>query len=108
MGLPPQISNRKPQIVKKIQKESQEAHNLFVQGFASHQNGQLEQAKTMYEQVLVKQPKHFDALHLLGVMALQNKNPKLAAEFISKATAIKSDYADAFYNLGIAFQELLL
>lgn len=42
---------------------------LLNQGLALYQRGEFDQAKRLYEQVLIKQPRHFDALHLQGVIA---------------------------------------
>jgi hypothetical protein len=66
----------------------------------------LTQAKSLYEQVLIKQPQHFDALHLLGVIAVQDGNPELAQELIGKAIAIKPNYAPAYSNRGSALKDL--
>jgi tetratricopeptide (TPR) repeat protein len=55
---------------------------------------------------LEKQPTHFDALHLSGVIAAQNKDYAMAAHLISNAIAIDSTSPLAHYNLGIAFQKL--
>jgi protein O-GlcNAc transferase len=77
-----------------------------MHGFSLHQQGNLDRAKAAYEQVLVKQPRHFDALHLLGVIAALSKNPSLAAEWISKAIQVDSTVAAAHSNLGGALKAL--
>ena len=59
----------------------------FQAGLACHQRGQLTEARRVYEEVLEAAPTHFDALHLLGVLALQNNNPAEAAALIGKAIA---------------------
>jgi len=79
---------------------------LLAQGLALHQQGQLTQAKLIYEQVLAKQPQHFDALHLLGVIAAQSKNPTLAVELIGRAIEINPNNAAAYSNCGNVFNEL--
>ena len=79
---------------------------LFSQGLALHQQGQLTQAKLVYEQVLSKQPQHLDALYLSGVIAAQSKNPTLAVELIGKAIAVRPDYAEAHAIRGIALKDL--
>ena len=38
-------------------------------GHSHHQAGRLENAKTIYESILLKQPHHFDALQLLGMLS---------------------------------------
>jgi hypothetical protein len=41
----------------------------LVEAIALHQRGHLAQAREMYEAILKGNPRHFDALHLLGVIA---------------------------------------
>ena len=48
-----------------------EAQAKFQQGLALHQQGKFAEAERIYEDVLRQAPAHFDALHLLGVIALQ-------------------------------------
>ena len=71
-----------------------------------HQQGQLAQAKQIYEQVLAKHPSHFDALHLSGVIAAQSGYPTLAVELIGKAIEVNPNYANAYSNRGAALKEL--
>ena len=44
----------------------------FNQGVALHRQGKLVEAERIYGEVLQQQPNHFDALHLLGVIAAPN------------------------------------
>lgn len=83
-----------------------QAHAKFQQALTFHQRGQLLQAQALYEDILRAQPNHADALHLLGLVAAQTKDPKKAVELIDKAIAIKPDYAQAHSDRGIALQEL--
>ncbi len=78
----------------------------FMEGFARHQSGQLARAQELYQQVLRSQPAHFDALHLLGVIAYQTKNPLEAVDLIAKAIAIDPENAAAHNNHGTALQAL--
>ena len=53
---------------------------LTQKGIALHQQGNLTEAQVMYEQILVIQPDHFDALQLLGVLFAQvKKYPQVSA-----------------------------
>jgi predicted O-linked N-acetylglucosamine transferase (SPINDLY family) len=106
MARRPQIPNRTQQLKKQVVQIDPEIVKIFQLGLTSHQSGQLAQAKAAYEQVLAKQPKHFDALHLLGVVAAQTKNPALATELIGKAIDINPNSASAFNNRGNALKEL--
>jgi tetratricopeptide (TPR) repeat protein len=77
------------------------------QGFALHQQGKLAQAQAQYRQVLQLQPRHFDALHLLGLVATQQKDPAEAVKLITQALAIHPHFAAAHTNLGCALNDLL-
>jgi len=79
-----------------------QAHQLFDQGLAYHQIGRLEEAAALYEKALIDHPYHYDALHLLGVTALQKNHPKRAAELIGKAIEIYPDNPHFHSNRGNA------
>ena len=79
---------------------------LVQQGLALHQQGHLDQAKAIYEQILKIQPKNFDALQLLGTLSLQIKNYSKAIEFLTKAIQINSGHAPTYNNRGIAMMEI--
>jgi len=78
----------------------------FTEGLALHQQGKLADAARIYEEVLQQQPNHFDALHLLGVIALQTRRPERAVELIRKAIGLNGKVAAAHSNLGNALKNL--
>ncbi|HEY8099799.1 MAG TPA: tetratricopeptide repeat-containing glycosyltransferase family protein [Burkholderiaceae bacterium] len=82
-------------------------HAKMQQAVALHQQGQLAQARILYEEVLNVQPRHFDALHYLGVIATQTNDHQGAVELIGKAIEINPDDATAYNNRGLALQALL-
>lgn len=67
-----------------------------------HRAGLLDKAAKLCRKVLVKKPKHAQALHLLGLMAHQNNDPAAAIDWYSKALAAKPDFAQAYNALGAA------
>ena len=79
---------------------------LLGQAVALHQQGRLEQAHALYQQVLALDPQQFDALHLSGVIERQRGNPGRAAELIRAALAIDPQQARARANLGAALNDL--
>src|ERR1700685_1966048 len=81
-------------------------HAKFNQALALHQQGKLADAARLYSEVLQQQPNHFDALHLLGVIAVQTKKTELAVELITKAVRLNANVAAAHSNLGIALLHL--
>ena len=66
----------------------------------------MPEAEGLYQQVLQADPNQPVALHLLGVIAYQGGKNDIAVDLITKALAIKPDYAEAHNNLGNAFKEL--
>jgi protein O-GlcNAc transferase len=106
MSKGPKIPNMVHHPKKQSLKLDAEILNIFQQGLNSHKMGQLSQAKAAYEQVLRTQPKNFDSLHLLGVIALQTKDPALAVELIRRAIDVNSNVASAHSNLGNALKAL--
>jgi len=82
------------------------AQALFQSGLSLHQQGQIESAKQMYEAALALTPDHFDALHLLGVIAAGKGEAQEAIAYISQALKSNTHYAPAWYNLALAQQQL--
>lgn len=73
---------------------------------ALHGQGQLARAQAIYEEILSAQPRHADALHLLGVIAAATGNPRRAVALIDSAIALVPTYAPMHNNRGVALQEL--
>ena len=80
---------------------------MLQEGVAFHQRGQLSEAKARYESILKQRPDHFDALHLLGVIAWQTKDFPKAEQLIGKAININPDNAAAHSNLGNVLHGLM-
>ncbi|MGY6238994.1 tetratricopeptide repeat protein [Burkholderia ambifaria] len=70
---------------------------------ALHQADRLEEAETLYRRILEAEPRHADALHLLGLIGHQYGRYHEATELIMAAIEIKPD-ATYYYNLGNVMQ----
>ena len=79
---------------------------IINEAVALHNDGQLTEALTIYENILKIQPTNCDALHLLGVIAYQTKQYQRAVDLTSKALEILPNSALFYSNRGIALQEL--
>ena len=79
---------------------------LFNRGLAFHSRGNLADAERVYRDILRQQPDHFDALHHLGVIAIQTGHMEQAADLIERAIALKPSDAAAHSNLGKALRDL--
>jgi protein O-GlcNAc transferase len=76
------------------------------QGWALHRQGKLADAECCYEEVLQRQPDHFAALHLLGVIARQTRRTERAVELSKRAIELNPKLAAAHSNLGNALMDL--
>ena len=79
--------------------------NLFNQAIALHRRGELDAAQKIYKQILQSDSLNAEALHLLGVIALQEKDFAGATTFISQALTINPQMPVALNNLGVAYKE---
>jgi protein O-GlcNAc transferase len=84
---------------------SASAHE-FRQGLARHQQGNLVEAERHYDAALRSQPDHFEALHMLGVIALQRGRLERGVEIITKAVALNENSPVAFNNLAKGLKDL--
>ena len=76
------------------------------QAIALHQQGRQDLAEPLYQEILRIQPEHFDALHLLGVIALQKGELRNSIDLLSKAIAVDASQSAAHSNLGNALMSL--
>lgn len=72
-------------------------------GFAHHGAGRLNDAAACYKSVLKKDPDNAEALHLFGVLSLQQGNAAAGVDLIGKAVA-SGGRADWHNNLGEALR----
>jgi len=72
------------------------------EALALHQKGRLDEARQMYLKIIERDPQHFDAQHLLGVIALQQGQVDTAIEKLLAAIAVRESSAPAHSNLGSA------
>src|SRR3954454_1571013 len=72
----------------------------------SHQAGNLAQAARLYRGVLSRCADHADALHLLGVVALQQGDPGRAVDLIGRAIAQAPSVAAFHANVAEAYRLL--
>lgn len=81
-----------------LQKKLYEAYNL-------HQNGDLDAAKRLYEEILKNDSQHVDALHLLGLLSHQNRAWIDAERFFNSALILKPDFSQIYGNYAAYLKE---
>lgn len=79
---------------------------LIAAGLAHHGAGRLAEAEIAYRRVLADHPRHPDALHLLGALALQAGRPAEAVDWMTQAIRSGPDNVACFSNLASALRRL--
>ena len=78
----------------------------FQEAFKHHKNGNLQEAKKIYEEILEGTPDDFNCLHHLGIIAKNNKEYLSAFDLISQAININPNSSAAHFNLANTLKEL--
>lgn len=73
---------------------------MLQDALAQHQAGRLREAEALYREILAAEPRHSDALHLLGVALHQLGRNDEAIELIGQAIAADGSRAEFHSNLG--------
>ena len=77
-----------------------EVRGLIQHGVTLQKQGQLAFAAEAYQRALAKQPRHPDALHLMGTLAIEAGDVQAALEYFKRALAGKPN--DPFVRCGLA------
>jgi Flp pilus assembly protein TadD len=72
-----------------MSKRSQQIEAFFRQGQQFHKAGRLTEAEQIYRDVIAVAPRHAEALHALGALALQAGKPAVADALLTQAIALK-------------------
>jgi predicted O-linked N-acetylglucosamine transferase (SPINDLY family) len=78
----------------------------FVQAAQLHRAGRLGEAEAALRQIVAVRPRHADALHLLGVIQLQQERAQAALDLLQQAVAIDGRQATFHNNLASALRAL--
>src|SRR6266852_3521301 len=79
---------------------------LLQDALALRRAGKLSEAAELYGAVLRSEPKHFEALHALGILHYQGGRLEEAERFIGAASNVNPKAADAAYNHACLLQRL--
>lgn len=93
------MSRRSPS----VSKPAAATRSLLAQAVELHQAGRTAEAAELYERIIAKVPGHFDATHLLGVIALQDGRLKQAETLIVSALRVNPQDGPAISNLGTVY-----
>jgi predicted O-linked N-acetylglucosamine transferase (SPINDLY family) len=92
--------------LKKQQKKAYDIGEARNQALRLHQGGRLADAQAVCREILQRAPRHFDALHLLGVTEYQSGRHEEADRLLEQALAVEPRSAAACSNHGIVLHEL--
>ena len=79
---------------------------LLQSALTLHQQGRFDEAEALYREILLSQPRHFDAMQLIATIAAQKKNFLEAVSLFDEALAINPDHPGVLNNCGNALKEL--
>jgi len=80
-------------------------HEALQSALENLQSENIQEAKSLLEEILAADPDNSFALHFMGLVHYQMKNYNLAIQYISQAIRLNPHYAEAYNNLGLALQE---
>ncbi|MGY3451145.1 tetratricopeptide repeat protein [Bradyrhizobium sp. USDA 4353] len=96
------VGTRAFQNARLQKKHRKQADELMPRAVAAYRAGRPADAQAVCGQILALLPDHFDALHLLGVIALDSGQLELAEQALTRAVEIEPRHAEALSNLGLA------
>jgi tetratricopeptide (TPR) repeat protein len=91
---------------KRVTAKSSEAASLLAQALAFHRAHRLAEAEQLYQRILQLQPRHFDSLHLVGIIHYQRGQYMEAVRQLDLALKINPSAAAAHNNRGNALRQL--
>lgn len=77
---------------------------LYRSAIRLHQRGRILEAGAIYDRILRERPGHAGALHLKGVLALQDGDTDRAIGLIERSLEIEPTHGLALANLGVAYR----
>jgi tetratricopeptide (TPR) repeat protein len=80
----------------------QQAFGLALQHYNS---GRLQEAESLYRQIIARQPDHADAMHLLGIIYRRGGDNATAIGLFCRAIAVDPACENANYNLANALRD---
>ena len=83
---------------------SDAAERDISRGLRLHRSGCFAEAEAAYLRVLEAEPDHPEALHLLGLVALQSGDLGIAVERMSRSIAVGGERPDVLANLAAAYR----
>ncbi len=74
---------------------------MYNEALQQQKSGRIKEAKTIYKQILAKQPNHIETMNNLGVIAVQEGNTEEAFFYFKRILEYRKDYSKAYNNMGM-------
>jgi glycosyltransferase involved in cell wall biosynthesis len=81
-------------------------NTILQRGEALFGDGLLDEAETVFQELLRLKPDHYEALNNIGVIKHNRGNIEQAEQFFLKALAVNGEYLDALFNLADLYQNV--
>jgi protein O-GlcNAc transferase len=78
----------------------------FERAIAHHRARQLGDAERVYREILAKDERYFDAVHMLGLLLHHREQSAAGLELLKRAETINANSADLQLNLAVVFSAL--
>ena len=82
------------------------SRGMMARAAEHHKAGRLEEAEQLCRRVLQKEPRHVDALRMLGLIAAAAGDLDEAEKLLSQAIDVAPDHVGAMFELGRVLKEL--
>ena len=90
----------------KMPEENLSIEQSFDLAVQHYQKGNFQKAENLYRKILEANPKHYQSLGYLGLLAKQSKKYDISKKLLEKVIQINPNLAEARNNLGLLYQEL--
>jgi protein O-GlcNAc transferase len=77
---------------------------LFIMAQSRHKAGLLDDARTLYGQILARDPGHFEAMQLLGMVEVEDRNVDVGIELLERAARGAPDNGQTIYHLALGLE----
>ncbi|MBK7211884.1 MAG: tetratricopeptide repeat protein [Bacteroidales bacterium] len=91
-------------VEKVMELDPRNADAYYMKGVTLDEAGVKDKAIVAFQQSVLFNPRHYDALMQLGY-AYTDKNPAMAVDYFSSALKSDTSSLEALYNLGMLYQE---
>lgn len=87
-------------------KNTLDIKNALIKAFQNHKKNNFKDAEIIYQEILRKNPKHFETIFYLGTLYSQLKKYNLAEPLFIEAILINPNFEATYQNLGLMYEQL--